>query len=135
MRWILDIHKTIVKAFRYGNSSTLFRAIGEATGKASTHPGGDEVCPKQALQFLYAFGATLNVVKPAKVLLSTGSVAFPLNRPVCAVCEIEVDPIFHCYLLCLDFIYKDRNQLLYIFNCMKSLKSTHWMFLYFYFSV
>ncbi|KAL5106125.1 hypothetical protein TcWFU_003135 [Taenia crassiceps] len=65
------------------------RAISEAAGKVNTHPGGDEVCPKQALQFLYAFGATLNVVKPAKVLLSTGSVAFPLNRPVCAVCEIE----------------------------------------------
>ncbi|EUB60598.1 Intraflagellar transport protein 52 -like protein [Echinococcus granulosus] len=65
------------------------RAIGEAAGKTSAHSGGDEVCPKQALQFLYAFGATLNVVKPATVLLSTGSVAFPLNRPVCAVCEIE----------------------------------------------
>ncbi|VDK35669.1 unnamed protein product [Taenia asiatica] len=57
------------------------RAIGEAAGKASAQPGGDESCPKQALQFLYAFGATLNVIKPANVLLSTGSVAFPLNRP------------------------------------------------------
>eukprot|EP00108_Taenia_solium_P010813 TsM_001071200 transcript=TsM_001071200 gene=TsM_001071200 len=56
-------------------------AIGEAAGKASAQPGGDELCPKQALQFLYAFGATLNVIKPANVLLSTGSVAFPLNRP------------------------------------------------------
>ncbi|VDD79728.1 unnamed protein product [Mesocestoides corti] len=59
----------------------LNRAIGEAVGRVSTLPGGDDVCPKQALQFLYAFGATLNVAKPAKVLLSTGSVAFPLNRP------------------------------------------------------
>ena len=68
----------------------LPRAIGEAAGRTSAQPGGDDVCPKQALQFVYAFGATLNVAKPAKVLLSTGSVAFPLNRPVCAVHEIEV---------------------------------------------
>ncbi|VDP81280.1 unnamed protein product [Schistosoma curassoni] len=40
---------------------------------------------KQALQFLYPYGASLNVAKPAVALLSTGSVAFPLNRPVCAV--------------------------------------------------
>nr|CDS18299.1 intraflagellar transport protein 52 [Echinococcus granulosus] len=62
-------------------SQSIPLAIGEAAGKTSAHSGGDEVCPKQALQFLYAFGATLNVVKPATVLLSTGSVAFPLNRP------------------------------------------------------
>lgn len=55
--------------------------------------GGDDICPKQALQFLYAFGATLNVAKPATALLSTGSVAFPLNRPVCAAHERVVSLI------------------------------------------
>nr|CDS25343.1 intraflagellar transport protein 52 [Hymenolepis microstoma] len=55
---------------------------------AGCQPGGD-ASPKEALQFVYAFGATLNVAKPAKVLLSTGSVGFPLNRPVCAISEIE----------------------------------------------
>lgn len=34
--------------------------------------------------YLYPFGATLNVVKPAIAVLSTGSVSFPLNRPTCA---------------------------------------------------
>ncbi|BHF75117.1 Intraflagellar transport protein 52 [Sparganum proliferum] len=63
----------------------LNRTIAESTGKASLFPGIDEFSPKQALQFVYAFGATLNVAKPAIALLSTGSVAFPLNRPVCAV--------------------------------------------------
>ena len=38
----------------------------------------------RSLTFVYPFGATLNVVKPAISVLSTGSVSFPLNRPVCA---------------------------------------------------
>ena len=37
------------------------------------------------LSFLYPFGATLNVQKPAIPLLSSGSVSYPLNRPVGAV--------------------------------------------------
>jgi len=35
-------------------------------------------------EFIYPFGASLNVVKPGIPILSTGSVAFPLNRPVMA---------------------------------------------------
>ena len=34
---------------------------------------------------MYPYGATLNVARPAVALLSTGTVAFPLNRPVCAL--------------------------------------------------
>lgn len=34
--------------------------------------------------FVYPFGATLNIVKPAIPVLSSGSVAFPVCRPVCA---------------------------------------------------
>lgn len=35
---------------------------------------------------IYPYGATLNVVKPAISILSSGSVAFPVNRPICAFC-------------------------------------------------
>lgn len=38
----------------------------------------------RALSFLYPYGATLNIAKPAVAVLSSGSVSFPLNRPVCA---------------------------------------------------
>lgn len=38
----------------------------------------------RTLKFVYPYGATLNVARPAVAVLSTGSVAFPLNRPVCA---------------------------------------------------
>ena len=41
-------------------------------------------CFDRALQFLYPFGATLNCIKPAVAVLSSGSVSFPLNRPVLA---------------------------------------------------
>eukprot|EP00762_Andalucia_godoyi_P001759 ANDGO_07170.mRNA.1 hypothetical protein len=38
-----------------------------------------------SLSFVYPFGCTLNVQKPAIPLLATSHVCFPLNRPVCAV--------------------------------------------------
>lgn len=36
------------------------------------------------MKFLYPYGATLNVVQPSVVALSSGSVAIPMNRPICA---------------------------------------------------
>ena len=45
-----------------------------------TSPGRASL--RRALVFLYPFGASINVAKPAVPLLSTGSVAFPSNRPV-----------------------------------------------------
>lgn len=44
----------------------------------------------RALTFVYPFGATLNVMKPAVAILSTGSVCFPLNRPILAFYQHEV---------------------------------------------
>ena len=43
----------------------------------------DDSSHKHSLQFLYPYGCTVNVVKPAVALLSSGSVSFPQNRPVC----------------------------------------------------
>jgi len=44
----------------------------------------------RALQFLYPYGATISAMKPAVAVLSTGSVSFPLNRPVCAMYSHKV---------------------------------------------
>jgi len=44
----------------------------------------------RALTFVYPFGATLNVAKPAVAVLSSGSVSYPLNRPVCAFYGLKV---------------------------------------------
>ncbi|KAK4475583.1 hypothetical protein MN116_000860 [Schistosoma mekongi] len=65
-------------------NGVLNRGIPEALGRTHTSATQIDLSHKQALQFLYPYGATLNVTKPAVALLSTGSVAFPLNRPVCA---------------------------------------------------
>lgn len=37
---------------------------------------------KMKIQFVYPYGATLNVRSPSNVLLTTGSAAYPFNRPV-----------------------------------------------------
>jgi intraflagellar transport protein 52 len=69
------------------SNGVLNRAVSEAAGKNGTKTlsGGDDLANNaQALGFLYPYGATLNVAKPAIPVLSTGSVSFPLNRPVCA---------------------------------------------------
>lgn len=37
------------------------------------------------LKFVYPYGATLNVRKPAHALLSSGPISFPPNRPIAAI--------------------------------------------------
>ena len=60
----------------------LNREINTIAGKK-----GAEVGKKSAsqLSFVYPFGSTLNVIKPAIPLLSSGSVSYPLNRPVAGI--------------------------------------------------
>ena len=51
-------------------------------GIESNEAGVDEF----GLQFVYPFGATLSIQKPAIPILSSGSLAFPMNRPI-GTCE------------------------------------------------
>lgn len=37
---------------------------------------------KLKIQFVYPYGATLNVRNPSKVIMTTGSVIYPFNRPI-----------------------------------------------------
>ncbi|OXB66553.1 UNVERIFIED_CONTAM: hypothetical protein H355_004560, partial [Colinus virginianus] len=68
---------------------TVLGAAGEdGKGRDSQHlRSGCVFC--RALTFVYPFGATLNVMKPAVAVLSTGSVCFPLNRPILAFYQHE----------------------------------------------
>ncbi|XP_038057033.1 intraflagellar transport protein 52 homolog isoform X4 [Patiria miniata] len=67
-------------------NGVLNRAISVAAGKVAHSISEDEaVNDAKALTYLFPFGATLNVAKPATAILSTGTVAFPLNRPICAL--------------------------------------------------
>ncbi len=68
------------------SNGVLNRAIGEKAGKVNVRSELEaDNNDSQALSFLYPFGATLNVARPAVAVLSTGSVSFPLNRPVAAL--------------------------------------------------
>lgn len=86
------------------SNGVLNRAISESAGKSfgmiSTDEGNNSqvnnnlakknqvysinIFLNKALSFLYPYGASLNVAKPAVPVLSSGSISFPLNRPVCA---------------------------------------------------
>uniref|UniRef100_T1JK26 ABC-type uncharacterized transport system domain-containing protein n=1 Tax=Strigamia maritima TaxID=126957 RepID=T1JK26_STRMM len=66
------------------SDGVLNRSISKAAGKSIPGLQNDEGNDSKALSFLYPFGATLNVAKPAIAVLSTGSIAVPRDRPVCA---------------------------------------------------
>lgn len=46
--------------------------------------GSDVSKSDETLSYVYPFGATLNVTKPAVAVLCTGSMCFPVQRPTCA---------------------------------------------------
>lgn len=46
----------------------------------------------EKLTFVYPYGASLNVDKPARPLLSSGPVSYPMNRPIAAVWEADLVP-------------------------------------------
>lgn len=63
------------------------RAAGKAVvGSAKSSEAGVEVAPS-SLSFVYPHGLTLNVQRPSVPILSSGFMAYPLNRPIAAVWE------------------------------------------------
>jgi len=60
------------------------------------------------MKFLYPYGATLNVVQPSVVALSSGSIAVPMNRPICA---------YHCV--------KNNNGKLIVLGSSRMLTDTY----------
>ena len=55
---------------------------GDQGGKIGGKSRGEAGFSGEGLEFVYPYGATLNVQKPAIALLSTGRVAYPMKRPV-----------------------------------------------------
>lgn len=69
------------------SNGVLNREINRVAGKPV--PGQDTMATTvtlSSLSFVYPFGATLTVQKPAIPVLSTGSTSYPLSRPVAAFC-------------------------------------------------
>ncbi|XP_050432068.1 intraflagellar transport protein 52 homolog isoform X2 [Adelges cooleyi] len=46
--------------------------------------GREKKSTSRCISFVFPYGASLNVAKPAAPILTSGSVAYPLNRPLCA---------------------------------------------------
>ncbi|KAI8801523.1 hypothetical protein BJ742DRAFT_863908 [Cladochytrium replicatum] len=65
----------------YVANGVLNRELNRAAGKQRGGGGSSG----RTLTFVYPFGATLNVQKPAIPILSSGTVSYPLNRPIGAV--------------------------------------------------
>jgi intraflagellar transport protein 52 len=52
--------------------------------KVIKKPGSQSLMDeKYDIEVVYPFGATLNVVSPANTLITTSTIAYPFNRPVC----------------------------------------------------
>jgi len=71
------------------NATKSLRASSAAvasSGKENNAAGGEQVT------FVYPYGSTISVKRPARSLLSSGSVSFPANRPIAAICDSELLP-------------------------------------------
>ncbi|XP_062507358.1 intraflagellar transport protein 52 homolog [Corticium candelabrum] len=98
------------------SGGVLNREINRAAGKAI--PGQIEIegeNNEQCLTFVYPFGATLNVQKPSVAVLSSGSVSFPLNRPVCAFYKSSsgygrLAVMGSCHIFSDQYIDKEENS-------------------------
>lgn len=73
------------------SAGVLNREINKAAGKfvPGTTPAGEGPDASDGLTFLYPYGATLSVNKPAVPVLSSGTVSLPVNRPVLAFYETK----------------------------------------------
>ncbi|KAK2821598.1 hypothetical protein Q7C36_020941 [Tachysurus vachellii] len=99
------------------SNGVLNREISRAAGKVVTGVIDDESPGNntQALTFVYPYGATLSVIKPAVAVLSTGSVCFPLNRPVLAFSKVEKNAgklavLGSCHMFSDQYLDKEENN-------------------------
>jgi len=64
-----------------GGQVDLGATLGSEAGSKAAETGPSH------LSFVYPYGCTLDVQRPAVPILSSGFMAYPLNRPIAAVCE------------------------------------------------
>ncbi|KFP81905.1 Intraflagellar transport protein 52, partial [Apaloderma vittatum] len=98
------------------SDGVLNRGISEAVGKTvlETPDEAGSGHDSQPLTFVYPFGATLNVTKPAVPVLSTGSVCFPLNRPILAFYQHEspggkIAALGSIHMFSDQYLHKEEN--------------------------
>merc|ERR1711865_1022030 len=102
------------------NTGVLNREVSKGAKKQAEQSGDD------SLPFVYPYGATLNVQKPAVPILSTGFISHPLNRPVAAVFthkggEGRLLVVGSVHMFHDDYIDKEENSCIVDF-CMSWLR-------------
>ncbi|XP_058893801.1 intraflagellar transport protein 52 homolog isoform X3 [Kogia breviceps] len=107
------------------SNGVLNREISRAAGKAVPGLTEEESSGNnaQALTFVYPFGATLSVMKPAVAVLSTGSVCFPLNRPILAFYHSKnqggkLAVLGSCHMFSDQYLDKEENSKIMISDYM-----------------
>ncbi|XP_023367744.1 intraflagellar transport protein 52 homolog [Otolemur garnettii] len=106
------------------SNGVLNREISRAAGKAVPGIIDEESSGNnaQALTFVYPFGATLSVMKPAVAVLSTGSVCFPLNRPILAFYHSKsqggkLAVLGSCHMFSDQYLDKEENSKIMVSFC------------------
>uniref|UniRef100_A0A0M3IR44 Intraflagellar transport protein 52 homolog n=1 Tax=Ascaris lumbricoides TaxID=6252 RepID=A0A0M3IR44_ASCLU len=94
------------------SNGVLNRAISSAAGKTTRY--NDDENNAQALSFVYPFGSTLTVNRLSTAVLSTGSVCYPINRPVCAFHQMQepggkVVVVGSVQMFCDQYVDKEEN--------------------------
>uniref|UniRef100_A0A1A8RSS3 Intraflagellar transport protein 52 n=1 Tax=Nothobranchius rachovii TaxID=451742 RepID=A0A1A8RSS3_9TELE len=98
------------------SDGVLNRAISQAASKVITGLIEDENIgnKSQNLSFVYPYGATLSVMKPAVAVLSTGFISFPLNRPILAFYQGKeagkLAVLGSCHMFSDQYIDKEGNS-------------------------
>ncbi|CAL8337027.1 unnamed protein product [Merluccius merluccius] len=98
------------------SNGVLNREISRAAGKVVPGTTEDDSTGNnaQALTFVYPYGATLSVMKPAVAVLSTGSVCFPLNRPILAFYQAKeagkLAVLGSCHMFSDQYLDKEENS-------------------------
>lgn len=71
----------------------------------------------QSIPFVYPYGGTLTVQKPAVAVLSSGATSYPLNRPICALCTAgqtgKLAVVGSAQMFSDSFIHKERNETIF----------------------
>lgn len=92
----------------------MCKSILEQSNTAIPYEFSDE---KMKIQFVYPYGATLNVRSPANVLMTTGSVVYPFNRPIagyfCNEKNGKILAIGSGYMFEDKYIGEDTNMLIW----------------------
>jgi intraflagellar transport protein 52 len=100
------------------SNGVLNREINRLAGKVVPGQIEAEGDNQRCLTFVYPYGATLSIQKPAVAVLSSGSVSFPLNRPICAFHRAasgggKLAVLGSCHIFSDQYIDKEENNKLF----------------------